>query len=38
LKKFFGLNDDLKRLLYVREGAGTQRKVILISEGIKKFL
>jgi len=39
LKKFYGLNDDLKKLLYVREMVGgTQRKVILISEGIRKFL
>jgi hypothetical protein len=31
LKKFFGVSDEIKKLLYVREAGGTQRKVILIS-------
>lgn len=38
MKKFFGLPDHLRNLLYVRETAGTQRKVVLISEGVRKFL
>lgn len=38
MKKFFGVSDELKKLLYVRESAGTQRKVILISEGVRRFL
>ena len=38
IQKFYGLSDEFRKLLYVRENANLRKKVILISEGVKKFL
>ncbi len=38
IKKFYGITDDLKDLLYVRENGTNQRKVLLVSQGVREFL
>ena len=39
VQKFFGLDQSLKKLLYVRYvGDSAQKKVLLVSEGVQQFL
>ena len=38
IQKFYGLDEEIKNLLYVRENADMRKKVILVSEGVRKFL
>lgn len=41
LKKFYGIPDMFKNLLYIRsshEGENASKKVLLVSEGVRKFL
>ena len=38
LQKFFGLDEKMKNLLYVREHVNARKKVLLVSEGVRNFL
>ena len=38
LQKFFGLDEQLKNLFYVRENINARKKVLLVSEGVRNFL
>ena len=39
VQSFFGLDESLRRLLYVRfVGDSAQKKVLLVSEGVQRFL
>lgn len=38
IQNFFGLDDSMRNLLYVREDINARKKVLLVSEGIRNFL
>ena len=38
IQKFFGLDDEFRKLLYVRDLATARKKVLLVSEGVRNFL